>query len=63
MLAVLPNNPFRTDDDLKREARLALIQRGLALGPLKITQDDINKRYDQMKVQLTPEDQYHLRVI
>jgi parvulin-like peptidyl-prolyl isomerase len=62
-LSILPNNPFRTDEDLKREARLALIQRGLALGPLKITPDEIQKRYEQMKPQITPEDQYHLRVI
>jgi parvulin-like peptidyl-prolyl isomerase len=63
MLALLPANPFRTDDDIKRESRLALIQRGLAMGPLKITPDEINKRYELMKPQLTPEDQYHLRVI
>jgi parvulin-like peptidyl-prolyl isomerase len=63
MLALLPNNPFRSEDDYKREARLTLIQMGLAMAPLKITPDELNKKYDQYKAQLTPEDQYHLRVI
>lgn len=63
MLSVMQNNPFRSEDDYKREARITLTNIGLALGPLKITQDEINKKYEQYKSQLTPEDQYHLRII
>ncbi len=62
-LSLLTPNPFRTEDDYKREAKLALIQRGLAIAPLKMTQDEIKKKYEEYKSRLTPEDQYHLRVI
>jgi parvulin-like peptidyl-prolyl isomerase len=62
-MSMMPPNPFRTEDDYKQEARMALIQRGLALAPLKITPEDIKKKYEEIKGQLTEEDKYHLRVI
>jgi len=62
-MSLMPPNPFRTDDDFKHEAKLALIQRGLALAPLKITPEEMNKKYEELKPQLTEEDKYHLRVI
>jgi parvulin-like peptidyl-prolyl isomerase len=62
-LTVMPADPFRTDADWRRDAKLALIRRSIAMVPLKITDADVKKMYDDSKASLTPPDTYHLRLI
>jgi parvulin-like peptidyl-prolyl isomerase len=56
-------DPFRSDAEWTREARLALIMRKLALQPLSISDQDLQKIYVQIKKQLTPPDRYRVRVV
>jgi hypothetical protein len=53
----------RTEAGWRRDARIALIRRNLAKAPLKISEDEIKKSYDSLQKQLTPPDQYHMRMI
>ncbi|MEP6756422.1 MAG: peptidyl-prolyl cis-trans isomerase [Chthonomonadales bacterium] len=56
-------DPFRSDEDFRRDAKIALIRRKLSMDPLKITDADLKKWYDANKAALTSQDEYHLRVI
>jgi parvulin-like peptidyl-prolyl isomerase len=62
-LTVMPADPFRTDAEWRRDAKLALVRRAIAMAPLKITDADVKKTYDESKTSLTPPDVYHLRLI
>lgn len=62
-LTLMQQNPFRSDADWKRDAKVALIQRGLAVAPLKISPEDQKRKFDEVKSMLTPADKYHLRIL
>lgn len=62
-IVVMMPDPGRVDADWKRDSRLALIRRSLAMKPLNITDADVKKWYEDHKAQLTPADAYQLRVI
>jgi parvulin-like peptidyl-prolyl isomerase len=61
--AVIGPNPARGDEEWRRDVRIYLIQRNLALAPLKITDEEKKKEYEVVKGMLTPADTYHLAVI
>ena len=60
---VMLPDPFRTDAEWRRDAKIALIRRKLAMDPMKIADADLKKWYDDNRAALTSEDAYHLRVI
>jgi|YelNatPaOPRAMG01_1025707.scaffolds.fasta_scaffold10015_3 parvulin-like peptidyl-prolyl isomerase len=62
-LTWIPPDPFRTDDEWTRVARIALIERKLAMAPLNITENELHQAYNQLKAKLTPPDTYRVRVI
>lgn len=63
MVTWIAPDPFRTEDDWKRDGRIALLTRKMAFAPLKITDKEIQNIYESKKAALTPPDKYHLRVI
>lgn len=62
-VTLMPGDPFRTEEDWQRDARIALVIRNLWLAPLDLKEADARKIYDQIKTQLVERDQYHLRLI
>ncbi len=62
-IVVMMPDPGRVDVDWKRDSRLALIRKALAMKPLNITDADVKNWYDNHKAQLTPADSFQLRVI
>jgi parvulin-like peptidyl-prolyl isomerase len=60
---LLPDDPYRTEDDWRRQARSALAFRKMALGQSTVKETDFKTKYDQVKSQLKEQDQLHLRVI
>jgi parvulin-like peptidyl-prolyl isomerase len=62
-ITLMAGDPFRTEADWRRDAKLALIRRNIVIPALKLTEAEIKSTYDKIKGQITPKDQYHLRVI
>lgn len=58
----MPRNPFRSDEEMRREARVDVALRGMALGPLNITPQELQKKYDEVKSRLVERERYHLRI-
>lgn len=57
-------NPFMTDEIRRREARQELAMRNLMMQPVKLTEAEIRKQYDEWAKQaLTEPDRYRLRII
>jgi parvulin-like peptidyl-prolyl isomerase len=63
LLTFMDYDPFRTDADWKRDCKVALARRTLVMKPLKLTEAEIKDLYEKLKPQITPPDQYHLRVV
>lgn len=59
----LAADPFRSDDAKKREARMQVAIRNIAMAPLNIKPSDIDAQYKLMLPQLQEPAQVHLRVI
>jgi len=62
-ITIMLPDPYRTEEDWKRDSKLALIRKALAKAPLNITDPEIKKWYDDHKGQLATPDSYQLRVI
>src|SRR5262249_17121370 len=59
----LTPNPFRTDAEVRNDAKLNLCLRNLLIQPLKIAPADVQKVYDMAKSRLVQPAQLHLRLI
>ncbi len=57
------DNPLRDDAAFIRDGRTQIVIRKMALGPLKLTEADYQKVYEQFKPQLKEPEQYHLRIV
>lgn len=58
------HNPFSSDAAQRREARVELAMRNMVMQPVKLTEAEIRKQYDdEIKQALTEPDRYRLRII
>jgi parvulin-like peptidyl-prolyl isomerase len=57
-------NPFTSEETKRREARIELAMRNLAMQPVKLTEAEIRKQYeDWVRQALTEPDRYRLRIM
>jgi len=63
VLTFMQPDPFRTEEDWQRDAKMALIFRGLVKAPMNLKEEEVRKLYDRIKTLLAERDQYHLRLI
>lgn len=62
-ITLIPPDPFRTDADWRRDARIAVAYRNLVMASVKLTPYDSKKLFEQIKAALGTPEKYHLRLI
>ncbi len=60
---LMPQDPFRTEEDWRRQAKSALSFRKMALAQSTVKEADLKAKYEQLKPRLKEQDQFHLRLI